>query len=211
MFMLKTIIFDFDGTLVDSKEVLISTYNQLAERHHYKKFHIEELDRFMKLPLKEQCRSMQIPFHKIPQIIFELLKGYKSSLKKIRFIEGINELLYTLKKSGYELAIISSNAEKNIQQFLSANDVHYFSTVMCSGDVYRKDRMINKFLKKNHLRTSQVIYVGDEARDIIAGKKSGVKVIWAAWGFDSFEIVKRAKPDFIAKKPNEIIDIVEAI
>ncbi|WP_141433539.1 HAD-IIIA family hydrolase [Bacillus sp. 03113] len=209
--MLKSVIFDFDGTLVDSLEVFISAFNKLADKHHYNKIKVEELDHLKSLSIKERCVYLNFPLYKIPFISPELLSLYKQAIKDISFMDGIKEMLTQLHAAGYELAIISSNAEKNIQEFLLHNDIQHISTIMCSNKIFGKHRMITKFLKKKKLDSSQVIYVGDEERDVVASKKSGIKVIWVGWGYDSLEIAKKARPDFVVDQPNEIMSVLESL
>jgi phosphoglycolate phosphatase len=53
-----------------------------------------------------------------------------------------------------------------------------------------------------------VLYVGDEVRDIVACKKAGVKIAWVDWGYDLKEAVADEKPDYLISNPLEIISIV---
>lgn len=74
--------------------------------------------------------------------------------------------------------MISSNSEHNIREFLQANGVEEIDTVYSSSSIFGKDKIIKKFLKTYKLDASETLYVGDEARDIIACKQTGVPVIW---------------------------------
>lgn len=209
--MLKTIVFDFDGTLADSKEAFLSAYNQIAERHGYLAMTWALFDELKKLSIKERCSALGIPLHKIPFLIGELSKQYKESLKYIQMMDGAADMLRELSELGYELAIISSNEEKNIRTFLQIHELNYFSTIMCSKKLFAKDRLMRKYVKHNNFDVSQVLYVGDEERDIVASKKCGIKVIWAKWGFDSIENVRNAEPDYIAERPEDVVHIVQAL
>ncbi|MET1250102.1 HAD-IA family hydrolase [Sporolactobacillus sp. STCC-11] len=209
--MLKVILFDFDGTLADSKEAFLSAYNDLAQRHDFKKITLEAFDTLKSCSMRERCSMLDIPFHKIPFLIGELSKLYQNSLKKISLMEGTREMLSELSAAGYALAILSSNEEKNIRVFLKVHGLDCFSTVMCSKKLFAKDRLMRKYLKQNRLMPSQVIYIGDEERDILASRKSGIRVIWAAWGFDGIENVRKAGPDFIANHPKDVAPLVSGL
>jgi phosphoglycolate phosphatase len=209
--MLKVILFDFDGTLADSKEAFLSAYNDLAQRHDFKKITLEAFDTLKSCSMRERCSMLDIPFHKIPFLIGELSKLYQNSLKKISLMEGTREMLSELSAAGYALAILSSNEEKNIRVFLKVHGLDCFSTVMCSKKLFAKDRLMRKYLKQNRLMPSQVIYIGDEERDILASRKSGIRVIWAAWGFDGIENVRKAGPDFIANHPKDVAPLVSEL
>ncbi|WP_177184738.1 HAD-IA family hydrolase [Sporolactobacillus nakayamae] len=209
--MLKAILFDFDGTLADSKETFLSAYNELAQRHDYKKVTVEALDTLKSCSMRERCAMLGIPFHKIPFLVGEFSKRYQNSLTNIPLMVGVREMLGELSAAGYALAILSSNEEKNIRVFLKNHGLDCFSTVMCSKKLFAKDRLIRKYLKQNCLTPSQVVYIGDEERDILASRKSGIRVIWAAWGFDGIENVRKAGPDFIANHPEEVAPLVSEL
>jgi phosphoglycolate phosphatase len=63
-------------------------------------------------------------------------------------------------------------------------------------------------LKAFQLRKEEIIYVGDEVRDIQACKKSKVQVIGASWGYDQREALILASPDYIADNPKDILKIM---
>ncbi|MDM5154786.1 HAD-IA family hydrolase [Bacillus sp. DX1.1] len=209
--MVKYIIFDFDGTLVDSKDVFIEAYNQLAEKHNYKQIKNEELEELRKLSIRERCKALNFPMYKIPFFVPELYALYKDSIKDVVLIDGVKELLDELTKRGYRLAIISSNAEENIRQFLLHNEIKNVKEVFCSKNIFGKDKVIKKFLKEKKLQTEEVLYVGDEQRDVVACKKIGVEIIWVGWGYDVLDTIKEDSPDYVVYNPKEITSIVEHI
>lgn len=79
--MVKYIIFDFDGTLVDSKDVFIEAYNQLAEKHNYKQIKNEELEELRKLSIRERCKALNFPMYKIPFLYQNYMLCIKTLLK----------------------------------------------------------------------------------------------------------------------------------
>lgn len=209
--MLRAVLFDFDGTLADSKEAFLSAYNQLAGRHHFQKMTLASFDSLKSRSMKERCAALGISFYKIPFLVGELSKLYQDSLKSIPLMEGVREMLQELSDSGYTLAILSSNEEKNIRSFLNMHGLDCFSTVMCSKKLFAKDRLMHRYLRRSQLTADQVVYIGDEERDILASRKCGIRVMWAAWGFDGIENVRRAGPDFIADRPADVLRIVREL
>ncbi|GAE34006.1 HAD hydrolase-like protein [Halalkalibacter akibai] len=67
--MLKYVIFDFDGTLANSKDVFISAWNSLADKHNYRKINRSELDTLRRLPILERVKRLDFPIFKAPLII----------------------------------------------------------------------------------------------------------------------------------------------
>lgn len=206
--MLKYVIFDFDGTLADSKRVMVSAWNRLAEKHHFKELKLDELDAFKKLSIKERSKLLHFPMYKMPIIIPQLYQLYRQSIQDIHLYSGVKELLTELGKKGYKIAIISSNSEDIIRNFLKRNHIENVTHVLCSSRIFGKDKLIAKFLKGNQLEASEVIYVGDEHRDIVACKKTGVRIIWVSWGYDAIEVVHAEKPDYMVDAPDEILQVI---
>lgn len=208
--MYKYILFDFDGTIADSKKAFVLSWNKLAKKYNFKEMKFDELEEMKKLSMKERSAQLNFKMSMIPIVMPQLLKLYKESINDVKLFDGMVDLICRLEEKGYKIGIISSNSKENILAFLSKNKLGNIANtnVLCSNRIFSKDKQINKFLKNNHLAPSDIIYVGDEKRDIIACKKVGVKIIWVAWGYDSIEVVEGINPDFQVYKPEEILDIV---
>lgn len=207
--MIKYIIFDFDGTLVDSKDVFISVFNQLAEKHKFKKIEPEAIETLRRQSIMERCKALNFPLYKLPFFAGEAYRLYKNASGNLILFERIKELLDELKSRGYKLAVISSNSEYNIRDFLQKNHLEYIKDIFCSNNIFGKDKIIKYFLKVRKLKKSEVIYVGDELRDIVGCKKAGVKVIWVGWGYDVIDMARQENPDYIVTSPQEILEIVK--
>jgi phosphoglycolate phosphatase len=121
---------------------------------------------------------------------------------------GMKKCLFDLKKNGFHLAILSSNLKKNIKKFIKAKGIDIFDYFHCSTHILGKGSAIKKFLKVNHLKKNEAIYVGDEMRDIDACKKVGIKMIGVSWGLHTKEALLKSGVDFLVEKPSEILKIV---
>lgn len=206
--MIKYIIFDFDGTLVDSGSIFLKIFYELSEKYGLKKMEGEEITQLRKMSILNRCKFLKIPLYKLPFLANEFYKSYKLSIHGLLFFNGIKELLQNLKKAGYEIAVISSNSKENIGAFFINAGFDQQIQVLSSNNVLGKDLMLKRFLRKNKLLKNEVIYVGDEHRDIVACKKSNIQIIWVNWGFDCEEVVEIDKPDFIASRPEDIMEIL---
>ena len=67
--------------------------------------------------------------------------------------------------------------------------------------------MDKKLLKKYKTDKSQTFYIGDETRDIDAAKKNGIYAVAVTWGFNSEKILLQHQPDFIARRPEDLLNI----
>jgi len=209
--MIKCIIFDFDGTLVDSKDVFVSVFNQLAAKYNFKKMKQADIEHLRKLSIMERCKLLNFPLYKLPFLASELHRQYKNHLKNLVLFDGIKELLDALKNRGFGLAIISSNSVENIKELLQTNHIDYINDIFSANNFFGKDKVIKKFLKVNQLKESEAIYIGDEQRDIVASKKNGVRVIWVGWGYDVIDLAKKEQPDFIVNTPGEILGVLQKL
>ncbi len=205
--MKKTIIFGFDGTIVDSRDIVIELYNTLADKKNFKKINQLNVEFLSGLPLLERCKALNIPTPKIPYIAFYIKKHYEKILCSLNIQVGIIDVLNKLKENGFEICIISSNFKETIKEYLEINNINIFNAIYSSKNIFGKHHVINRFLKKYNLDRKDVLYVGGEVRDIISCKKIGVKIASVLWGWDSCELLSKEKPDFIANNPAELIDI----
>lgn len=209
--MVRYLVFDFDGTLVDSLHVVIEVYNQLAGKYEANKIEEKDIEVIKGLSITERCKFLNFKLYKFPLLALDIYKLYKHSIKDLILFDGIKEVLEKLNACGFQLAIISTNSEYNIREFLQCNQIDFINEIICSNDIFGKNKDIKRFLKMHKLKESEVIYVGDEARDIIAGKKSGVKVIWVSWGYDQIDNAKMENPNYIVNTPDEILSISQSI
>ncbi len=209
--MIKHVIFDLDGTLVDSLQIFIEIGNEMAEKYGYKPVSQDKIKELLKLPMKKRIKELEIPVLKLPKLGVELLNNFQAHAGEVKPIEGVYEMLEKLYSKGYGLSIVSSNSVHNIETFLRKNNLHMFSNIQSSKGLFAKHITIDRLMSKLGVNKKQVIYVGDEQRDVEACRKIGIKVISVLWGFDSLELLTREKPDFIAYRPEEIVEIVESI
>ncbi|MGE7941235.1 HAD hydrolase-like protein [Lysinibacillus xylanilyticus] len=205
---MKYIIFDFDGTLADSTAVFASAWNTLAQKYKFKGIELKEIDALKKLSIAERSKLFDFPMYKLPMILPQFYRLYRQSLNDVHLYNGMKEVLMEIDKRGYKILIISSNSQDNILEFLKMNGIHCVSNVLCSNRIFGKDKVIKKFLKDSNITSSEVIYIGDEQRDIVACKKVGVPIIWVGWGYDAIEVVQQEEPEYKVATPQEILNII---
>lgn len=205
---MKHIIFDFDGTLADSTAVFASAWNTLAQKYKFKGIELKEIDALKKLSISERSKLFDFPMYKLPMILPQFYKLYRQSLNDVHLFDGMKEVLLEIDKRGYKILIISSNSKDNILEFLKMNGIHCVADVLCSNRIFGKDKVMKKFLKESNVHSSDVLYIGDEQRDIVACKKAGVPIAWVEWGYDAKEVVQNEEPEYKVATPQEILEII---
>jgi phosphoglycolate phosphatase len=206
---IKSILFDFDGTIADTIQKGILIYNQIALKHHYKQINEQNLSEFRNKKILEILKQLQIPVRRLPFLANKIRKEMQSDLHDIPVCKGIPGVLKELKSMGYELGILSTNNLKNIKLFLSSHHLPYFDFLFASKELFGKHRLIKKAMKKNNLCEDEILYIGDEIRDIEACKKIGITIISVCWGYNDKSILARENPGFIAETPADILEFLQ--
>ena len=207
---IKAILFDFDGTIADTRDAFIKIVNRLAPEFGYKSVSQEEIEKLKHLSSREIIKQSEISFLQIPFLLKRVKTELSHEIEGLKTFVGLDACLEDLQSQGYQLGIVTSNSKKNVTAFLEENDLAKVFDFIYSGiPLFGKHQTINKFMKQNQLNPDEIVYVGDETRDINSAKKSGVKAIAVGWGFNSPEILSKHNPDYLAVQPQELTTAIE--
>jgi phosphoglycolate phosphatase len=191
--------------------VFINSFNQLADKHRFKKIEDSNIEKLKELSMLERLRYLNVPFYKLPFLTREFMLLYKSGIGSVSMIPGMLELLEKIPGSGLKMGILSSNSTSTIKTFVDMHGIGGIKDVYCSGKLTGKDRVFRSFLKEKNLSADDVIYVCDELRDIQACNRAGIKPVWVSWGFEREDAVKNARDFTIVHSPEELYVFIEKI
>ena len=207
----KVILFDFDGTIADTLDAIVSITNRLAEEFGYKPSSPEEIEQLKNLSSREIIKQSGISIFKLPFLIRKVKAELNKNIQELSLIPGIKQALIELKHQGNRLGIISSNSHEIVMAFVLKNNLYELFDFIYSATPFGKSRVINNLLKKEALKFEDVIYVGDEIRDIEAARRSQIKAIAVSWGFNSKKALAEQNPDFLIHQPNELIEVIGSL
>lgn len=205
----KVILFDFDGTIADTYQAIANITNQLSTEFGYKALDSEELLLIKNLSSREIVQRSEISLFKLPFLVRRVRLELSKEIAELEPIADIDRALLSLKNQGYVLGIVTSNHQENVDIFLAKNQLnHLFRYTYSSTGIFGKHRVINQAIKEHGLNKSEVIYVGDETRDIRSARKSRIPVIAVGWGFNSAQILAEYQPDYVVNNPSELLEAI---
>jgi phosphoglycolate phosphatase len=207
--MKSVIIFDFDGTIVDSFTMVVGIMYKLKPR--WPIMPKGEVERLRGMAMLQVAQELRIPAWQIPFLLIRGRRKMNHMIGTLKVIPGMEDALRKLHADGHELYVISSNSSKNITSVLDRYKLtDCFTEIEGSVSLLGKSRNIKKLAKQARARgASNVYYVGDEARDIRAAKASKVKSIAVSWGFNNIHILTRHKPTALVFDPAELTEVIK--
>ncbi|MFH0906947.1 MAG: HAD-IA family hydrolase [bacterium] len=199
--MNKYIVFDFDGTIADTYQDTLNIINDLKKDKH-KEIDFKDIKDY---GVRYLIKKAGIPFWKIPKFL-SIAKFELRNISNIKLFPDILDIFKELNKNN-KLGILSSNLEENIKAVLKSYEIEdLFEFVYTKSSIFGKHLVLKKICKKYRINPNDMIYIGDEDRDIIAAKKAKIKIIAVTWGFNSEELLKKEEPDYLVNTPKEILE-----
>ena len=204
----KVVIFDFDGTIANTLESIIDIMNNLSDEFGFRKIKNDDVQYLRGKRPREILKHLGISIFKLPFVIRKARREINSHISQLSPTVDLLPILKCLKENGCQIGIVTTNLEENVQNFLHANNMEQFDFFYTAKKVFGKDRTISKILKDMKLSKSDVYFVGDEVRDIEAGKKTGIKTIAVSWGYNTKDALAKEHPDYLIDSPLELEKIV---
>ncbi|MDQ3123810.1 MAG: HAD-IA family hydrolase [bacterium] len=208
--VITNLIFDFDGTLADSLPAMIAVFNKRI-RGDKNPLTYDEIERLRDMTSRQAIRNLGIRWWQIPKFLLQGMGDFHALVPTLKSFTGLPQTIQALHKNGYQLFIVTSNTDENVELFLKNNGLEtYFSDMATGSGLFRKAKHIRRLMKKHGLKRRSTVYIGDETRDIAAARLSFIKGISVTWGFNTKCILARQRPSYIIDKPKELIDIVNS-
>lgn len=201
-------MFDFDGTIANTIPVGLKVVNSLAEEFGFPVITEAEFLILRDKSAKEIMERYKMPLYKIPFIALQVQKGMKERMEEVEVIEGLPAVLSHLEKKGYRLAILTSNSEEVVKQFLQEKNLSMFEFIHAEKNIFGKHHAFRKVIQRYNFTPSEILYLGDEVRDIEACKKVDIDICSVTWGFNSRSFLETYNPEVIIDKPEELLGLV---
>jgi len=217
MFSMKynTVIFDLDGTLLNTLDDLRDSLNEVLMQHSYLPQRLEDVRRFVgngvwnlvRRSLPDSC-----PDQEVTRIMEEFKAHYKKNMQnKTRPYNGIMELLLDLNRFNYKLAIVSNKYDAAVKELAQT----YFGNLIPvaigeTSEIRRKPAPDSIYTAIQELGSTldSAILVGDSETDVQTAKNAGIPCIGVTWGFRRREVLREEGADFLIDTPRELLTLI---
>ena len=214
---INTVIFDMDGTVLDTLEDLTLAVNTVLKAHGMPERTREEYRRFFGNGIAHALQ-LAVPAGTDGQRMNEMIGAFKTyydahCLDHTRPYEGITEMMEALDRQGYRMAIVSNKLDSAVQE-LNARFFaqHIRIAVGEKPGVRRKPAgdMLETALKALGSRREEAVYIGDSEVDLLTAENAGIPCISVLWGFRDREELAGKGARLFAEKPEDVIRLLQA-
>jgi phosphoglycolate phosphatase len=203
----KLVVWDFDGTLADSLATAVGIFNRLAPELGFRP--LEDVSGARGLSTRQFLRQQGISLWRLPRLVRKYHAAAAEEADKLKLAAGLADVLARVAGSGVRLGVLSSNREDNIRRCLRANGAEgHFAFVVGYPRLFGKAKALKRILRAERLTRTDVLYVGDELRDVEAAKKAGVRVAAVTWGFHTEALLRTGEPDFVVRDARELVGLM---
>ncbi len=222
---IKYALFDFDGTLIDSNEAVISSLNHVAIDFRGTPFSGAELNAILGKPIYDQMAFLSETH------VEALVEKYRHEYRRVmddltKIYDGVIEMLQRLKDLGIHTGVVSNKGRRGIDHGVEQFDLHGLIDVTVSLDdvvnpkpnaegIYKAITLIHDKLdvprpSKDEMNKlmAETIFVGDSGHDIETAKNAGCLSVLVDWTLIDMDMLKMLKPDYIISSPEELLEIV---
>lgn len=214
--MNKLVIFDLDGTLLDTLPDLSENVNTMLSHFNFPLITDIEARNYIGNGLAKLVeRSLPENFDRERfDEYFSYCKGVydKSKNLKTKFFDGIIEVLKEFKKRGYKLAICTNKPQKPTENVYNQylKEFNFDMVIGQSDSVKRKPdpTATLDIIDKLNVKKENVYFVGDGDADVLTAKNAGIKCISALWGYRDKEELIKVGANIFASKPLDLIDLI---
>ena len=209
--MINTIVFDLDGTLLNTLEDLKDSVNYALERQGFPLRNLSEIRSFVGNGIRllmERAVPENTPAETFEICFKDFCDYYKIHMEdKTAPYDGINDMLTNIKKAGFKTAIVTNKADFAAQDLckrMFGENIDF--VVGSSDDRPNKPAPDGVFyaLEKLDSKIKNTVFVGDADTDILTAKNANLPSIGVLWGFRDREVIEEAGAEYIVESVNDL-------
>ncbi|KSU59901.1 pyrophosphatase [[Bacillus] enclensis] len=211
MSRITTVLFDLDGTLINTNDLIISSFLHTLNHYYPGQYAEPDVLPFMGPPLEESFGGLD------PEKTEEMCAHYRAYNHEhhdelVTEFEGVYETVEALHKQGYKLAIVSTKVRDVVLKGLDLMNLRQFFDVVITLDEVENAKPhpepIQKALLELGSSPEEAVMVGDNHHDILAGKNAGCLSAGVAWSAKGRDHLMQYEPDFMLDTMTDLLKVV---
>ena len=212
---ITTVLFDYDGTLMDTDEIIINAWQYTYRRMTGEELSVETILESFGEPLRETM-SKFFSGEALEEAI-EIHRDFQTStyLERVEMFPGMRELVLELKERGYKLAVVTSRRKPTTIMGLEKFELMDVLDCVVTADDTEKHKPDPEpalyALKILEIGPEEVVMVGDTVFDIQCGQNAGVKTVMATWALAAQKDLGGIVPDFRINAAEDLWKVLEAL
>jgi len=209
-----TLLFDLDGTLIDTNAIIIESFKHTFNKYVPDfKFDIELFKTFIGPTLEETFTK-----HANKEFVSDMINEYRKFYKEneydyFKIYPNVLEVISKLKEEGYNLAIVTTKFKESAWPSFTHFGLNKYFDVFIALDHVEKPKPnrepIDKALAK--FEHSGAIMIGDNQGDLLAGKNAGIFSCGVAWSFKGMKHLLKVNPDFMIEDMKDLFTILDKL
>jgi len=212
----KLIIFDLDGTLIDSIHDIALCTNQVLEKLGFLPHPLDAYKNFVgdgAMTLLKNTFGADVEEQTLQKALLLFKEIYGDQIhKNTKPYDGIYEMLESISKQDFHLAVLSNKPHKFTVEFIE----HFFQKIPFSEIHGQKEEVPRKpnpqgifnIAKNLDIKLEDIIFIGDTPVDIQTAKRAGVTSVAVSWGYRGVEELKKSDPDIVVKDTEHLTQIL---
>ncbi|OEH92240.1 pyrophosphatase PpaX [Bacillus solimangrovi] len=206
-----TLLFDLDGTLIDTNKLIILSFVHTLEKYFPGQYKEDDVLKFMGPPLEESFQELN------PNKLDEMVQTYRTFNHEkhdelVTAFDGVVDTIKTLHERGYKLGIVTTKIRPTVEMGLKLTGLDaYFDVVVTLDDVTHAKpdpEPVNLALSQLGSNVESAMMIGDNSHDIEAGKNANVLTAGVAWAVKGREYLESYHPDYMLEHPSDLLSIV---
>lgn len=215
--MINTVLFDFDGTLVNTNDVIIASWQHTYMYYLGREESLEKITACFGEPL---LLTMEREFPEVdPRESAEVYRNFQkeNADELVKIFPGIEELLESLKTDGFRMGVVTSRTRESAQRYMDMFGIgdYFEEMVSCDDtDIHKPNpEPILLCLKKMGITAEEALMVGDSPFDIKCANNAGVKSVLVGWRItgDGQTLIDDAREDFTISEPSELVGVLKRL
>jgi pyrophosphatase PpaX len=213
---IEAVVFDWDGTLMDSKASIVDSYHEVTEKLLGRRFPVEQADVDHIIQLRGQD-AFAIIADGDDDLAARIAEGFHAAYKRNQALAetfpGTLDTIKELHSRGLKIGIATSKARARLTIDAERSGIDEFIDASITGDEVNAAKpdpeAVARAIEALGVAADRVLYVGDGPNDIMAGQGAGAVTVGVAYGFHPAEM-REAGPDHVIDHPAELLALVDA-